>query len=385
MKYFAFLLLTISVFSWQNANARNLPSSLKNAQFYFLIDGDTKETLLSKNADVRIPPSSMTKMMTAYVIFNQIRKGAIKLDNQCLIGRDAYRKSGSSMFLNYGDVVTIDELLRGLLAVSGNDAAIALAQASAGGYQNFIKLMNKTAKEIGLRNSNFKNPHGLNEKDHYMSLRDLAILTAHIYDEFPQYSSYFSIPEFTYGRVTQKNRHPLIKGNYDAQVGGKTGHTNQGGYGAVSVVKKGNRKLIAVVNKAKTPRLRAQITTDLVDFAFENYKKLVIFEKNQMVAKLPIWLGLKNSVGVVTNREIALNVEENISLNDVEVKIKFLNPIKAPIAKGEKIADLLIEINGFKNLQYSLFASENIARVGSLEKFSIIFSYKLDKLINKIF
>lgn len=384
MRSLIFILLLIN-FSIKNIFAQELPTSLKNAEFYFLIDANTREVLLSKNADIRVAPSSMTKMMTAYVVFSQIKKGYINLNNQCLIGRDAYRKSGSTMFLNYGDVVTIDELLRGLLAVSGNDAAIALAQASAGGYQNFIKLMNEAAKKIGLKNSHFKNPHGLNEPNHYMSLRDLAILTAHIYEEFPQYSHYFSIPEFTYGKITQKNRHPLIKSHYEGQVGGKTGHTNQGGYGAVSVVQKQNRKLIAVVNKAKTPHIRGQIVTDLVDFGFKRYKKLVLFQKNQAIAKLPVWLGLQDSVLALTNHEIALNVAQNISLSDVSVKIKFLNPLKAPIAKGEKIADLIIEVKGFRNLQYSLFASDNITKVGFLERFSIIFSYKFNKLINKIF
>lgn len=367
------------------ALAQEIPAAVKNSDFYFLIDADSKEVLLAKNSDTRVPPSSMTKMMTAYVVFKQIKNGKIAINNQCLIGRDAWRKSGSSMFLNYGDIVTIDDLLKGLLAVSGNDAAIALAQASAGGYQNFIKLMNDEASQIGLKNSYFKNPHGLNEAGHYMSLRDLAILTMRIYQEFPQYAHYFSITEFTYGKVTQPNRHPLIRNHYDGVVGGKTGHTNQGGYGVVAMVKRDHRRLIAVVNKAKTPAQRVNALTALLDYGFKNYKKLVLFNKDQELARLPAWLGLKQNVAVAPNQQIALNVVANVSADDVVVKIKFMNPLKAPIYKGTKVADLIIEVKGYRDFQYPLFAKESVGMVGILEKISITSKYKFNNFINKYF
>lgn len=327
----------------------------------------------------------MTKIMTAYVVFDQIRKGKISLNNQCLIGKDAWRKSGSSMFLNHGDVVTIDELISGLLAVSGNDAAIALAAAAGGSYDNFINLMNAKAKEIGLTNSHFENPHGLNEKGHYMSLRDLATLAIHIFKEFPQYSHYFNIPKFTYGNITQRNRNPLMRENYDGVIGGKTGHTNEGGYGVIGVVKRDHRRLIGVVNKARTPRQRTQVITDLFDYSFENYKKLVLFEKDQEVAKLPTWLGLNKYVTVVTNRQIAFNILRKQSLDDVKVKVKFKSPITAPIASGTKVADLVVEVKGYKNFEYSLFAKERVDKVGILEKITIISRYKFNNFINKNF
>jgi D-alanyl-D-alanine carboxypeptidase (penicillin-binding protein 5/6) len=215
------------------------------------MDIDNKEILLSRNSDERIAPSSMTKLMTAYVVFDQIKKGIVQLDNRCMIGKDAWRKSGSSMFLNYGDVVSIDSLVKGLLAVSGNDASIALAESTAGGLNNFVALMNSKAKELGLKNSHFRNPHGLSEPDHYMSIRDLATLAIRLHQDFPQYSHYFGIPEFTYRNITQRNRNPLIRENYDGIVGGKTGHTNEGGYGVIGIVKRNHRHLIAVMNKGK--------------------------------------------------------------------------------------------------------------------------------------
>lgn len=385
MKGFIKLTFCLVIIFAKLAVAQDLPKELRDAEFYFLIDADTKEVLLSKNSDVRVSPSSMTKMMTAYVVFDQIRQGKIEFSNQCLIGKDAWRKSGSSMFLNYGDVVTIDELLQGLLAVSGNDAAIALAQAAGGGYDNFIKLMNLKAKEIGLTNSHFLNPHGLNQKGHYMSLRDLAMLAMHIYEEFPQYSYYFNIPEFTYGSITQRNRNPLMREDYDGLVGGKTGHTNEGGYGIIGVVKRANRKLIAVVNKARTPNQRSQIITELFDYGFNKYKKLVIFDKGQEVTNLPTWLGVQSEIGAVTNRQVAFNIPSSKELDDIKVKVEFNSPVKAPISEGAKVADLIIEVNGYKSFEYSLFAKQRVDKVGILEKMSIIARYKLNNFINKNF
>ncbi|NBV05915.1 MAG: D-alanyl-D-alanine carboxypeptidase [Proteobacteria bacterium] len=357
---------------------------LKEAQFYFLLDADTKEVLLAKNPDVRIPPSSMTKVMTAYVVFDQIKKGRVNFTNQCLIGKDAWRKSGSSMFLNYGDIVTIDELLQGLLAVSGNDAAIALAETTAGGLSNFVNLMNMKAKELGLNNSHFKNPHGLYEDGHYMSVRDLATLTSKIYQDFPQYSHYLGIQEFTYRKITQHNRNPLIKQNYEGVLGGKTGHTDAGGYGVLGAVRRDDRMLIAVVNKAPTPKKRAAIITELMDYGFENYNKLTIFHKDQSVAKVPTWLGVKPKIEAVTNTDIAFNIPLEKSIDNIDVKVKYKNPIYAPIAKGDRVGTLLIEIRGYKNFEYPLFAKESVDKAGYLRRISQILHYKITGFL-KIF
>ncbi len=366
------------------AKAEPINKSIQESQYYFLIDADTKEILLAKNADTRIAPSSMTKLMTAYVVFDQVKKGKISLDSQCMIGKDAWRKSGSSMFLNYGDVVTIDKLLQGLLAVSGNDAAIALAQSSAGGISNFINLMNKKAQELGMKNSQFRNPHGLNEPGHYMSLRDLATLTIHIYQDFPQYSEYFGIPQFTYRKITQQNRNPLIKQHYEGVVAGKTGHTNEGGYGVVGVVKRNHRRLIAVVNKSKTPKQRAKLLIDLFDYGFENYKKLRLFDKGQAVAQLPVWLGNKSKLEVVTSNEIAMNIPSERPIEAIKVNVKFKGPLYAPIKAEEKVADLIIDIKGYKTFTYPLFAKEKIDKAGPLKRITQILRYKIRNFYNKI-
>lgn len=380
MKIFCIISCLISAIFSPSVFASEISQSLQDAQFYFLMDADTKEVLLAKNSDVRIPPSSMTKMMTAYVVFDQIKKGKISLDNQCLIGKDAWRKSGSSMFLNYGDVVTIDELVKGLLAISGNDAAIALAESTGNGVENFVEMMNEKAREIGLKNSHFENPHGLYDPNHYMSVRDLGHLGASIYKNIPQYLSYFGIPEFNYRNIKQYNHNPLIVKQYDGVIGGKTGFTNQGGYGVTNIVKHDHRTLIAVVNKSKTPKLRTQAIIDLVDYGFERYKKVVLFEKNQPVANLKTWLGKDSEIEVVAKEQIAFNLPREQSFEEVRVKVKYKSPLYTPISKGEEVATLYVEVPNYKNFQYPLFAKEEVKKGGYLHRVNQILRYKFSNL-----
>jgi D-alanyl-D-alanine carboxypeptidase (penicillin-binding protein 5/6) len=358
-------------------------SYLDQAEYYFLIDADSKEVLLSKNSNVAMAPSSMTKLMTAYIVFDLVKKGAINLRSQCLIGKDAWKKSGSSMFLNYGDIVSIEDLVKGLLAVSGNDAAIALAESTAGGYNNFIDLMNKKAKELGMYGSQFKNPHGLNQEGHYMTLKDLATLTARLYDDFPQYKSFLHIQEFTYHNIVQKNRNPLIRNNYEGIVGGKTGYTNQGGYGLAAIVKRNNRKLVAVVNKAKTPKIREKIITDLFDYGFNEYKKISIFEKGQILAYVDTWLGEKEKIPAVLGQNISFTVLKDKPIDDIEALVKINNPVLAPIKKNQKIGELIINVKGQKKYQLDLFAKENVDKVGYIRKIKFLIKYNVNNFLKK--
>jgi D-alanyl-D-alanine carboxypeptidase (penicillin-binding protein 5/6) len=363
--------------------ARPIDRKIKNIEYltqnsYFLLmDYPSKEVLISRNENEIIAPSSMTKIMTAFILFDNLKKEKIKLENQCVIGTDAWRKRGSSMFLNYGDIVSIEDLLKGLLVVSGNDAAIAIAEAVGGGYDNFIKLMNEKAQEIGLTNSHFTNPHGLNEPQHYMTLKDLAILMARIYQDFPEYVHYLALEDFTYRNITQKNRNPLIKESYEGLIGGKTGHTNDGGYGIVGAVKRNNRILVGVVNKASNPQIRAKLINAIFDYGFEDYKKLELFNKNEEISNLKIWLGKQDNVGVVSKKDISINIPSNIDLKDVLVKIEYKGPIYAPVQKGEQVANLIIEVKNYKKFEYPLFASSAINKVHYIRKIIQILKYKI--------
>ncbi len=382
-KFKNLILLFLIFLTPKESLANEAYQNLNRGQYYFLMDIDNKEILLSKNADEKISPSSMTKLMTAYVVFDQIKNGIVRLDNRCMIGKDAWRKTGSSMFLNYGDVVSIEDLLKGLLAVSANDAAIALAQTTSSSYENFIGLMNSKARELNMKNSHFMNPHGLHEDGHYMTLRDLATLATRLYEDFPEYSKFLSIPEFTYRNITQRNRNPLLKKNYEGTLGGKTGHTNQGGYGIVGVVKRENRRLVAVVNKAPTPKIRENIITELLDYGFENYKKISFFEKNTVVTKIKVWLGNQRNVDAIIKEQIDFNIPRTKSINDIKVNAKFKTPLYAPIKKDEKIGILSVEIKGLKIMEYDLYAKENVDKVGYIRKIKRVLEYKINNLLNQ--
>lgn len=382
----AILLLLTCLFSLNNTqlHAKSPEEILSEIDFYFLLDPDNEEILLQKNIDSKLAPSSMTKIMTAYVVFDQIAKGNISFDKQCKIGREAWRKGGSSMFLNYGDVVSIKELLQGLLAVSGNDAAVALANHTSGSVKEFANLMNRIGRKIGLKNSQFKNPHGLNEKGHYMSLRDLAIVATRIYQDYPFYADFLAIEEFTYGNITQRNRHPLIKKHYDGVVGGKTGHTDKGGYGVIGVVKRDHRRLIGVINKTRTPKMRERGIIALFDYGFKKYKKLILFNRGQTIAKLDSWLG-NGKIKAYAKQDIAINILRNRPLSDIKVKVKYKGPIYAPVKAGQEVGTLIIKVKNYKTFKYPIYAKHNVRKVGYLRRFNRILRYKIAKFFNKVF
>ncbi len=364
--------------SSQNFNA------IKNHNYLLLMDKDSREILLSKNSDTRMAPSSMTKLMTAYVVFDQIKQGNVSLNNYCVIGKDAWRKRGSTMFLNYGDVVSISDLVKGLLTVSGNDASIALAQAVGKDYDNFISLMNLKAKELGMNNSKFQNPHGLNEDGHYMSLNDLATLISRIHDDFPEFAPFLRMRKFTYGDITQYNSNPLVKHRYKGVVAGKTGHTNDGGYGITASVTRGNRTLIGIVNKARTYRKRNKMITQLFDFGFDKFHKIELFKKDQEITRLKTWIGEKDSVVVRTNQDIAFNIPKNVNIDDVKVTVDYNGPVQTPIQEGKKIATLKVQIKDYKTLNYSLFAAENVQKAKFFTSLSHKIAYKTKLFLAKI-
>ncbi|MFT6076933.1 MAG: D-alanyl-D-alanine carboxypeptidase (penicillin-binding protein 5/6) [Rickettsiales bacterium] len=357
---------------------------INKSEHLFLMDQDTKQVLLEKNADKRIAPSSMTKLMTAYVVFDQLKQGKLELDHQCLIGKDAWKKRGSRMFLNYGDVVDIDKLLTGLLVSSGNDAAVALAQATSGTIDKFSDLMNEYARKIGLKNSHFKNPHGLNQNGHYMTLRDLSVLSSAITNDFPEYSHYFVTPEFTYQNITQKNRNPLIKSGYTGATGMKTGHTNAGGYGMVGTAIRGSRKLVAITNNANSARQRGEITTELLDYGFNDHKKIVVFGKDESISSAKIWLGNKIKVDLVAKNDVKINVTEEKYIEYFTIEIKYQEPIYAPIYKGQKIATMILRGGNNKIIETPLFAKENIDKANYFARIHQIFKYQFYQFLRII-
>ena len=259
-----------------------------------------------------------------------------------------------------------------------------MADIISGNVNGFVQLMNETATKIGLKNSHFKNPHGLNQDGHYMSLRDLSIVATRIAKDFPQYLHYFSETDFTYQNITQLNRNPLIKNGYEGATGMKTGHTNDGGYGVVGTATRGNRRLIAITNKAKTPAIRSEIIVELMNYGFNNYRKITFFPKNQTIVQAKTWLGSKNNVDLVSDRDLSINIANNVKLNRVKVKAKYMGPIYTPITKNEKLGDLTVEIDGKEIQTIPLFAKESIDKASYFARIYKVAKYQFKQLLNQL-
>jgi D-alanyl-D-alanine carboxypeptidase (penicillin-binding protein 5/6) len=378
MKFFSIILI---LFLSINNSYANKYSFLKNSEYFLLADRDSGEILVSKNKDIKIEPSSMTKLMTAYVIFDQLKKGNINLDEECQIGMAAWRKRGSTMFLNIGDIVTIEKLIHGLIIVSGNDASIALARATSKTEEEFVELMNRTAQKIGMSNSSFRNPHGLNEEDHFTTLNDLFILTKRIWLDFPEFMPIFSKKNYNYGNIKQQNRNPLIINDYEGAIGMKTGYTDGGGYGVVGASARGNRRLIAITNGNETSRKRSEVITNILDYGFNRFKKITIFNKNDVVTKINVWLGDKRKVKLVTKDEISITMPKYHEIDDIEILVKHQKPINPIIVKGEKLGELIVKFADSEVSRASLFAGEDIKEAGYFSKLMQILSYRIKTLI----
>lgn len=348
---------------------------------YLLYDPDLDEIIIANNHKEKIAPSSMTKLMTLYVVFEQLKKGTLKIDDYCIIGKDAYNKYGSTMNLGYRDIVKVSDLISGLMVMSGNDASIVLAQTSVkGGYDEFIKAMNFSAKKLNMNNSNFTNPHGLNEKKHYSTLYDIALLIDALYEDFPQYSHYLGIKRFKYGDRVIENSNPLIKASYDGIVGGKTGYTSKGGYGVGVMVKRHYRRFIGVVNNMISINAREKKITELIDYGFNKYKKIFFFKKNDKITNIKISNGYQKEIETYIDEDVIINMPYNISDSDIKVEIDYLAPLNAPIIKGEKVATLHIDIAGYKSYKYKLYSRNTIYELEFIDKVKLILKEEYLKL-----
>jgi len=285
------------------------------------------------------------------------------------------------MFLNIGDIVTIEKLIHGLIIVSGNDASIALARATSKTEEEFVELMNRTAQKIGMSNSSFRNPHGLNEEDHFTTLNDLFILTKRIWLDFPEFMPIFSKKNYNYGNIKQQNRNPLIINDYEGAIGMKTGYTDGGGYGVVGASARGNRRLIAITNGNETSRKRSEVITNILDYGFNRFKKITIFNKNDVVTKINVWLGDKRKVKLVTKDEISITMPKYHEIDDIEILVKHQKPINPIIVKGEKLGELIVKFADSEVSRASLFAGEDIKEAGYFSKLMQILSYRIKTLI----
>ena len=350
-------------------NAMGFETAARNA---ILMDYDTGEYLFEKNIAESVPPASMSKLMTVYILMSKIKDGSIKLDDTFSVSENAWRKGGaatggSTMFLSIGDNVSVENLIKGIVIQSGNDACIVVAENVAGSEEDFVILMNKTAKKLGLKNSHFENATGLPHPDHRMSMEDLAILARHIIKEFPELYHYFSQKEFVYNNIKQGNRNPLLYTMKGAD-GLKTGHTEEAGFCLAASATKGERRLIEVMSGMSSNRERSEEAERLMSWGFREFNNFKILTKGQTVATAKVWYGKEDSVNLTVADDVLKTVHMS-QQDNVKATAEFDEPVKAPIKAGQEIGTIKIEIQGQSPLNVPLIAANDVSETGMLGKF----------------
>jgi serine-type D-Ala-D-Ala carboxypeptidase (penicillin-binding protein 5/6) len=331
------------------------------ARWAYGMDFETGATLLEKQADEEMPPSSMTKLMTMYLVYDRLKQGKLKLEDELPVSEKAWRTQGSKMFVPIGTSVKVEDLIRGVIVQSGNDAAIVLAESIGGSEEGFAELMNKKAQELGLTKSVFKNCTGWPDPDQHMSCRDIAVLAGCIIRDFPEYYHYDAEKSFRYHGIEQGNRNPMVqRGTAD---GLKTGHTDAGGYGLVVSSKRNDRRVILVLNGMNSMHERAEEAERLVDWLFFNFEDVTLFTAGDVVDRVPVWLGTKRTVPLVAGHDLVVTMPRNWR-QKAAIKISFDAPLQAPVRKGATVGKLTVNGEGVPHMDVPLLAADDVARLG---------------------
>ena len=354
-----------------------------NAKYALLMDSDTGYVMLNKDADVAMPPASMSKLMTVYLIFEQLKSGKLTLDSTFTVSENAWRKGGvksgsSTMFLNPNEQVKIKDLIRGIIIQSGNDACIVAAEGIAGSEEAFAELMTRKAKDLGLANSSFKNATGLPEQGHEMSSFDLAKLARALIRDFPEYYPIYSEKEFTYNKIKQGNRNPLL---YEVQGadGLKTGHTSVSGFGLTGSVKTPDgRRLIMVINGLKSMADRRQESKRLIGWGMGSFENVSMYKKGDIVDQIPVWLGVQKQVAVTISDDVSVTVPKG-GIPDVKAEIRYNSPVTAPIQKGQKLGTVIVRGPDNQVKTADLIAVADVAKVGYFGKLKAVISSWMGK------
>ena len=332
-----------------------------------LIDIETGAVLFDKNADLLMAPASMSKLMTVYMLFERLRDGGLSLDDTFAVSENAWRKGGaksgsSTMFLEPGSRVRVEDLIRGIIVQSGNDACIVVAEGLASSEEAFAENMNQRARDMGLLNSTFKNATGWPDPGHRMTPHDLATLVKRTIEDFPDYYHYYSEKSFTYNGIRQTNRNPLIYKNMGAD-GLKTGHTEDSGYGLSASAKSGDRRLILVVNGLPSKKARAREPERLFEWGFREFNNYSLFKASETVTQAAVWLGQSPTVPLIIQNDLMITLPRKARLG-MKVTVNFTGPIPAPIEEGALVAKLVVTTPDRDPIEIPLVAGEGVQRLG---------------------
>ena len=339
----------------------SLDTKAKQAIIY---DLETKTVIYEKNADDLMSPSSMSKLMTVYYTFKKLSEGEISLDDTFKVSKKAWKKGGSRMFLNPNSYVTIDELLKGIIIQSGNDACITIAEGFSGTEENFASEWNQLAHEIGLNNSNFTNSTGWPDPDHLMTARDIMQLSVRTIEDFPELYKLYSEKEFTYNEIRQVNRNPLLF-NSKYTDGLKTGHTSLGGYGLSASAIKNNRRIILVINGLESNNDRKKESKRLMDAAFFQFKNFKVLNKTEKIEKINVWGGVKGKLSIYSKDNLSITIPSLLQ-KKIKVLIQYSTPIFAPIKKDDIVAKLVVKNGNDILKEFNLMAEEDIEKTNFL-------------------
>ena len=332
------------------------------AKQVIIVDYATGTELFSKNADEIMEPASMTKMMTIYLLFERLKSGALSLNDTFLVSENAWRKQGSKMFVPVGERVKVEDLIRGIIVQSGNDASIVVAEGLAGSEEAFAQQMTEKAHELGMTHTVFKNASGWPEEGHHTTARDLATLAAATIRNFPEYYKYYSEKTFVYNKIKQGNRNPLLYRDNGAD-GLKTGHMEAAGYGLTASAKRDNERLILVAHGMSSMKERAAEANRLMDWAFREFHSYPLFKAGEKVADARVWLGATETVPMVLEKDLSAVIKRS-SRKDMKVVVQLEEPIAAPIKKGAQIGKLVVTAPDAKPLERPLLAAADVAPLG---------------------
>ena len=348
-----------------------------------LMDYNSGKILYELEPDLSIYPASMTKIMTSIIAFELLQKGKIKLDDEVVVSENAWRMSTagfSSMFIMLNDKVTIEDLLKGIIIVSGNDACVALAEGIAGTESNFTEMMNEKAEEIGLENTNFSNSSGIKDPDNYSTVKDIAIMSEYLIRNYPKYYEYFKEVEFTWDRtggdpIKQGNRNPLLYKNIGAD-GIKTGYLDSEKYSlAASVIGK-KRRLISVISGFQSKKARSLDSIKLISWGLRNTTTYEIAEKNIPNFKFKTWLGKKDFVNGIVKEDVYVTISKK-EIKNLKVTINYNGPIKAPIEKDQEIGTLIVKIDDEEIRSLPIYSNEKIKKVNFFKSLFLSLNYMI--------
>ena len=356
-----FLYLNLISYSFANPNI--------NARTGILVDYHSDEILYELDADAQIYPASMTKIMTSIIAFDLLKKNKLSLDDLFVVSENAWRLSQSgysSMFIMINDEVSVEDLLKGIIIASGNDACVALAEGIAGSEENFAEMMNEKASEIGMMSTNFTNSSGINDPDNISTVRDIAIMSKYLISNYPSFYEIFKEKTFTWDRtggdpIKQGNRNPLLYKKVGVD-GVKTGYLAVEKYSLASSMKKNDRRLIAVASGFQTKNLRSSESLKLLNWGFRNTNTFEITKKDNSIFELETWLGKKSKIKAVSKEDYYLTINKK-DIRNLNVILNYQGPIVAPVQKGEKVASLVFTNKGQKIKTVPLYAAEDLKKV----------------------